>query len=100
MRITNKSGTPARSADQFKIVDTRGRVFKPVALQNVNAFAYRTAVVKSVYPTLNSVSTNTPPGGAFLLFKLPLEALDFRPLELAFSSTTLPGHTSTVALDV
>jgi hypothetical protein len=100
VRVTNKSGSPARSADQFKIVDTRGRSYKPVALQSVNAFAYRPSVVQSVYPTLNSVSTNTPPGGAFLLFKLPLDALDFRPLDLAFSSTTLPGRTSTVLLDV
>ncbi len=100
VRITNKSGTPARSADQFKIVDTRGRIFRPIALQPVNAFAYRPSIVKSVYPSLNAVSTNTPPGGALLLFKLPLEALDFRPLDLAFSMTGQPGKISTVRLDV
>ena len=100
VRVTNKSGTPARSADQFTIMDTRGRTYQPVVLQPVNAFAYRPSVVKSTYPTLNSVSSNTPPGGAFLLFKLPLDALDFRPLKLDFANSSAPAKISSVTLDV
>lgn len=100
VRVTNKSGTPQRAADEFKILDTRGRVFESVPLKGANVFAYRPAIVKTVYPALNSAASSSPTGGAFLLFKLTLEALDFRPLELAFTSAGTPGEESTVRLDV
>lgn len=102
VRITNKSDNVGTGADEFKIVDTRGRLFKPIALQRINPFAYRSTPVLpgGVYPRLNSVATSTPPGGALLLFKLQLPALDFRPLELGFSSTLVPKAESSVRLDL
>lgn len=102
IRAWNKSGRTQRSADTFKIVDTRGREYEPVALSPVNRFAYRPAPVldQDRLPTPGSAADGTPTSGAMLLFKLPVDALDFRPLELAFSDASAPKTESTIRLDV
>lgn len=101
VRVYNKSGSGQRSADSFKIVDTRGRGYQPIPQSAVNRFAYRPAPVadQSRLPLPGSAADGTPTSGAMLLFKLPVDALDFRPLELAFSSAGAPAE-STIRLDV
>lgn len=103
VRVSNKSGASHRSADTFKIVDTRGREYEPVQLANVNRFVYRPAPVGGdggQLPPPGSAADGTPVSGAMLLFKLPVDALDFRPLELAFSNSSAPKVESTILLDV
>ncbi len=102
VRIFNETDGAQRGADEFRIVDTRGVTYQPIQLQPVNSFAYRSVRVpgKSQYPELGSVPAQSPSTGALVLFKLPRQALDFRPLELAFGSSELPGAESSVQLDV
>ena len=54
----------------------------------------------AVYPLPGSAAGQSPTTGGFLLFRMPRETLDFRPLELEFASTALPGKGSTIRLDV
>jgi hypothetical protein len=102
VRVFNNSERLQLGADSFKIVDTRGREYEPVPLTASNAFAYRAVAVQreSTYPVLDSAAGNSPTVGSLLLFKLPEQTLDFRPLEPEFSSSVLPGRTSTIRLDV
>ena len=102
LRVYNKSGTTALSADTFKIVDTRGREYEPISLAKVNRFAYRPAPVQdqSRLPAPGSAADGTPTSGALVVYRLPVDALDFRPLELAFSDSTAPKVESTIRLDV
>ena len=102
LRVYNKSGVPQRSANTFKIVDTRGREYEPLGLSRVNRFVYRPAPVldQGRLPLPGSAADGTPTSGALLVYKLPVDALDFRPLELAFSDTSFPKVESTIRLDV
>jgi hypothetical protein len=98
VRAFNRSGEPARNTDEFTIVDTRGREYEPIELENVNVFAWRAALVNdgADYPATGSAAAGTSSTGALLLFKLPVDALSFRPLELEFGA----GEPSTITLDV
>ena len=102
VRVWNGTDSPQRAAGRFEIVDTRGDRFEPVPLDPVNVLAYRAGVVKanSQYPVPDSVPENLPTTGGVLVFKLPRQALDFRPLELVFDGTGKPGNESSVRLDV
>ena len=101
VRAFNQSGRPAESADDFKIVDTRGREFEPIPLAKVNSFAYRPTIIpdEGQLPQQGSVASESSSTGALLLFKLPVEALSFRPLELEFNGKQA-GPPSSVTLDV
>lgn len=98
LRAFNRSGTAAQNAESFRIVDTRGRDYEPIKLASINAFAWRSARVGdgAEYPPVGSAASETSSTGALLLFKLPVEALSFRPLELEFGA----GTPSTITLDV
>ena len=101
VRAFNRSGNTAQMADSFKIVDTRGQEFEPVDLQHVNVFAYRPSVIPNggEYPRLGSAQTETSSTGALLLFKMAVDTLSFRPLELEFSGAQAAGPSS-ITLDV
>jgi hypothetical protein len=65
-------------------------------------FAYRSVSLEggAVYPLPGSASGQSATTGGFLLFRMPVSALDFRPLEFEFASSELPGKVSAVRLDV
>lgn len=103
LRVQNGSEAPKTTADEFRIKDTTGREFKPVELGPDSPFAYRSVELageRALYPPPNSASGQSPTTGAFLLFRMPISALDFRPLEFEFASSELPGKVSAVRLDV
>lgn len=102
VRVWNGTDNNQKAADRFEIVDTRGNKFEPVQLDRVNVLAYRPEIVKanSQYPVPDSVPENLPTTGGVLVFKLPRQALDFRPLELIFNGTGNPDEESSVRLDV
>jgi hypothetical protein len=102
VRVYNKSGATHRSADTFKIIDTRGREYEPIAFSTVNRFAYRPAPVAdgARMPLPGSAADGSPTSGSLLVFKLPVDALDFRPLELSFAQSAAPKTESTIRLDV
>jgi hypothetical protein len=101
VRAFNRSGRPSPTADIFKIVDTRSRDYEPIELQNVNVFAYRPTVIpnEGQYPEFGSAQSETSSTGALLLYKLPVDALSFRPLELEFNGKQA-GPPSSIVLDV
>jgi hypothetical protein len=101
VRAFNRSGQASPTADSFKIVDTRGRDYEPIELENVNVFAYRPGVIpnEGQYPREGSAPSESSSTGALLLFKLPVDALSFRPLELEFSGEQAASPSS-IVLDV
>ncbi len=102
VRAQNGTETAQGLADEFVIKDTTGREFEPVKLDATSPFAYRPAEIPggATYPLPDSASGQAPTTGAFLIFRMPVSALDFRPLELEFGSSELPGKVSAVRLDV
>jgi hypothetical protein len=84
IQVCNMGEEPRRSADAFKIVDTLGNEFEPVPLPRTNVFAYRPSVLRpgGCTPDEASVPAQAPIGGVLLLYRLPLEAAENRPLEL------------------
>ncbi len=102
LQATNGTTSPQSLADEFRIKDTTGREFEPIELKPESPFAYRSAEIapNTVYPLVNSASGQSPTSGAFLLFRMPKQTLDFRPLEFELGSSELPGKISTVRLDV
>jgi hypothetical protein len=74
----------ATSVDEFKIVDNQGNEFEPEELPEDNAFAYhpRELAPKECIPEAGSVAQLGPTAGSMLLFRLPLQTTENRPLEL------------------
>ncbi len=102
MRVGNTSGQARARANEFRIIDTRGNIFEPIPLAATNVFAYRNGVLPNdaFYPLPNTAPGQGPNNGALVLFKLPVEALSFRPLELEFSAPGATGQPSQIRLDV
>jgi hypothetical protein len=82
----HESGDAAEAVevDAFKIVDNQGNEFEPEELPEDNAFAYhpQELLPQECIPETGSVAQLGPTAGAMLLFRLPLENTEYRPLEL------------------
>jgi hypothetical protein len=76
------------SSSRFTIEDTQGNEFHPLALPEDNVFAYQPRPLKhgACIPEPGSLAANSPTNGALLIFKLPLQALENRPLQLIIES--------------
>jgi hypothetical protein len=81
-----EDGDPASTqpVDAFKIVDSQGNEFEPEELPDENHFAYhpRELLPQECIPEDGSVAQLGPTAGSMLLFRLPLENTEYRPLEL------------------
>jgi hypothetical protein len=84
MQVCNNSKKPLPAATEFTVTDTLGRVFYPTELPRDNLFAYQGGRVEpqNCIPVKNSAAASAPINGAMLLFELPLESTENRPLEL------------------
>jgi hypothetical protein len=84
IQVCNKGDKPRPSAEHFKVLDNQHNEFEPVELPPDNSFAYhpRTLDPGKCIPEEGSVAELGPTEGALLLFKLPLEVTENRPLEL------------------
>ncbi len=103
LRVENETHEALPPAREIKIVDTQDDEFEPIHLQPENPFAYHSTEPippESVLPAPDSPADNTPARGALVLFKLTLEALANRPLELEIESRTPPPQTGIIDLDV
>lgn len=102
VRALNGTEEPRTLADRFIIKDTTGSEFEPVQMTPDSPFAYRTGPIAAGagYPVPNSASGQSPTTGAFLLFRMPVRTLDFRPLELEFESSEVPDESAKIRLDV
>ena len=102
MQVENESDEPLRPASDIEIVDTQEDVYKPVELDQSNPFAYRAEDPiegGDIAPIADTPAFNTANQGSLLLFKLTLDAIDNRPLELKMESSTT-DQTGIIDLDV
>jgi hypothetical protein len=72
------------SAGDFEIEDTQGNKFEPVELAEDNIFAYKPELLgpKDCIPAEGTLARSAPTNGSLLIFELPLETLENRPLQL------------------
>jgi hypothetical protein len=84
IQVCNRSKDTHQTADTFTIKDNQGNEFEPEELPADNAFAYHAAELgpDECIPEAGSVAQLGPTSGAMLLFRLPLENTEYRPLEL------------------
>ncbi|MDQ3723808.1 MAG: hypothetical protein M3376_12285 [Actinomycetota bacterium] len=102
MQVENESSDPLLPAGEIEIVDTQEDIFEPVEFEASNPFAYRAEDPiegGEIAPVPDTPGFNTANQGSLLLFKLTLDALDNRPLELKMESSTT-DQTGIIDLDV
>ena len=102
LRVQNETDEPLPAADTFEIIDTQENVFRPIPLdREQNPFAYQAVDVppNTVIPEPDEAAEQGPVQGSLLLFKIPTESLQNRPLEFRFSNGP-QGTVGVVDLDV
>ena len=79
------------ASSRFTIESTQGETFHPLPLPADNVFAYHARPLKhgACIPEPGSLAAAGPTNGAMLIFKLPLDALENRPLDLIIESPPL-----------
>ena len=84
MRVKNYSDETLTPSDDFTIVDTEENEFRPIPLDDTNVFAYRPIPLHAdaVLPTPDSAAASGPIQGSLILFRLPTDSLQNRPLKL------------------
>ncbi|HWM12344.1 MAG TPA: hypothetical protein VNO82_23490 [Solirubrobacteraceae bacterium] len=90
VRVENTSEDETRpAADVWEIHDTQENVYRPIPIDtDINPFAFEPVDVppKTVIPLADSAAGQGPIQGSLLLFKLTVDTLQNRPLELKFSN--------------
>jgi hypothetical protein len=89
IQTCNRSEDAHETIDKFKIVDNQGNEFEPEELPEDNHFAYhaRELLPQECIPEVGSPAQLGPSAGSMLLFRLPLENTEYRPLELEIEGT-------------
>ena len=84
IQVCNRSNETHPTADNFKIKDAQDNEFEPEELPADNAFAYHAGELApdECFPEAGSVAQLGPTSGSMLLFRLPLQNTEYRPLEL------------------
>lgn len=105
LRVENRpeNDETRRSASDLKIEDTTGAEFEPLPLDvRETPLAYAPSELEpgTQFPPLGAVAQTTTTAGAVLIFKIPQQNLENRPLELHISSPGGEPAEATVNLDV
>jgi len=103
VRVQNESDKTQRPATQFDITDTQETEFNPVSIDKAsNDFAYNPVPIpgKGLLPNEDSIAAQNSINGQLLLFKMPRDALENRPLELKIHNPDDFQSFGTVNLDV
>ena len=84
IQVCNRSKDTHQTAENFIIKDNQGNEFEPEELPEDNAFAYHARELEpnECIPEAGSVAQLGPTAGSMLLFRLPLQNTEYRPLEL------------------
>lgn len=84
VQACNITEEPQRTASSFRMVDTTGAEFEPVELDVTNPFAYHPTELEPTdcFPPEGSLAQTGPASAALLLFQVPIDATENRPLEL------------------
>jgi hypothetical protein len=103
VRVENTSEDETRpAADVWEIHDTQENIYRPIPIDtDVNPFVFEPVDVppKTVIPLADTAAGQGPVQGSLLLFKLKVDSLQNRPLELKFSNGG-GGDEGTYDLDV
>jgi hypothetical protein len=103
VRVENTSEDETRpAASDWAIHDTQENVYRAIPLDGeINPFAFEPVDVppKTVIPLADSAAGQGPIQGLLLLFKLKVDSLQNRPLELIFSNGG-SGQEGTYDLDI
>ena len=90
VRVENTSEDETRpAANVWEIHDTQENIYRPLSVDDeINPFVYQAVDVppKTVIPLASSAAGQGPTQGSLLLFKLKIDSLSNRPLELKFSN--------------
>ena len=100
IQVCNHSDEAHETVSEFVVKDNQENEFEPEELPEDNAFAYapRTLDPDECIPEAGSVAQLGPTAGSMLLFQLPLETTENRPLELEMEGES--GETLTFELDI
>ena len=100
IQVCNHSDEAHETVSDFLVKDNQENEFEPEELPADNAFAYapRTLNPDECIPEAGSVAQLGPTAGSMLLFQLPLETTENRPLELEMEGES--GETLTFELDI
>jgi hypothetical protein len=84
IEVCNNSDEEHTPSEEFVILDNQSNRFEPEELPEDNAFAYhaRPLSPRECIPEAGGVAQLGPTEGSMLLFQLPLETTENRPLEL------------------
>jgi hypothetical protein len=84
IQACNNSDEPRETADSFTVVDNQGNEFEPEQLDAGEVIAYEPAELdpEECIPEAGSLAQLGPQAASMLLFRLPLEITENRPLEL------------------
>ena len=100
IQVCNHSDEAHETVSDFIMKDNQENEFEPEDLPVDNAFAYapRTLDPDECIPEAGSVAQLGPSAGSMLLFQLPLQTTENRPLELEMEAES--GDTLTFELDI
>lgn len=95
----NDNGPKLTPTTNFAIRDTQGDRFVPLSLPKTNIFAYRPKPLakRSCVPQVGSIAATAPSSGALLIFKVPVVAVENRPLRLQIQAG---GQSHLIELDI
>ena len=84
LQVYNNTEHAHPASELISISDTEGNVYHPIQALPTNHYMYRAGVVpaKSVLPKADTTAAFGPTQGALLLFKIKVESLNNRPLEI------------------
>src|SRR4051794_26014007 len=103
VRVENTTDSVQHPAQQYDITDTLGNTFRPVAIDaRSNPYAYTPVAIagNSLLPSPDSTAAQNSINGQLLLFKIPRQNLDNRPLVLTIHDPANSQTVGTVNLDV
>ncbi len=103
VQVYNETGSPHRATGNITVYDTEGNVYHPIIPNETNLYAYRPEEVvpaNGQIPVPNSTADSTPIGGLVLLYKIKVESIENRPLEIKIVSQKNPSEVATAELDV
>jgi hypothetical protein len=100
IRVANETDQSHPVDGTFAIEDTQDDVYRPTLQAASNPFTYQWQTLPGgqIIPNPNSVAGEGVIQGSLVLFKLPVQALDNRPLELVVKDEF--NHAGRVKLDV
>ena len=94
----NNGEEAAEAVEEFVIHDNQGDQIEPVELPEDNTFAYRARELQpgECIPEVGSINQLGPTAGSLLVFEIPFEQTENRPLELEIEGE----ETKIVELDI